>query len=171
MSAPLQGVPNQPHLPGQNPQGKPDVMATLQSAVDILKGFGDEFAGGVKAQSQNKTVQKGSGGLYTPTDEPDVLPTGLEALAAATAGVEEEDKLQKKKKKQQQDALNTLMAKLSELEGAYNLDQLNEEEQEVVEEFFKNMGSIKQLKKELQFLINKEEKLQHIIDSNQSNTP
>ncbi len=165
MSIPLKGVSDQSNLPSQNTQGKPNVTAIITNAIDILKGFGDELSGGIKAQSQSKSTQKGSGTLYTPQDEQ--LPTGLEALAAAAAGVEEEDTVKKKKKKQQ-DALNELMTKLSELEGAYNLDQLDDEERQIVEEFFKNMGSIKQLKQELQFLITKEEKLQHMIDSNQN---
>ena len=63
------------------------------------------------------------------------------------------------------------MAKLAELENAYDLDQLDEEDREIVNSFLKNMGDLKKLKKELTFLIQQEEQYQHLIDVNQKGNP
>lgn len=127
------------------------------------------WGGGIKAPQEGDKQAAQLRPHHQP-GKPEFVPSGAEAVAAAAAGIDEEEKLKKKKRKRQEETLEKLMAKLSNLEGAYNLDQLSDEDRQIVESFFKNMGSIKHLKKELQFLIDKERRYQEIIDASQKRT-
>jgi hypothetical protein len=173
MSIPIQNVSAGAINPQQ--QGKksaPEVLQGLQDVIDIMQGFGDEFAGTVKAQNPNKEVgQQSTSRLHSQKGKPELNLAGLEALAAEAAGVEDDTSIKKKKRKNQEALLKKLMAKLAELENAYDLDQLDEEDREIVNSFLKNMGDIKKLKKELTFLIQQEEQYQHLIDVNQKGNP
>ena len=145
------------------------INALMKDIINTSDEGARAVGGGIKApQEENK--QTAQLRPHHQPGNPEFVPSGAEAVAAEAAGIDEEEKLKKKKRKRQEETLKKLMAKLSNLEGAYNLDQLEDEDRQIVESFFKNMGSIKHLKKELQFLIDKEKRYQEIIDASQKRT-
>ena len=176
MSTPPVNFPiNQAPL-SQKPAQQFDATQELKLINTLIKDMlntSDEGAlfvgGGIKAPQEGDKQAAQLRPHHQP-GKPEFVPSGAEAVAAAAAGIDEEEKLKKKKRKRKEETLEKLMAKLSNLEGAYNLDQLEDEDRQIVESFFKNMGSIKHLKKELQFLIDKERRYQEIIDASQKRT-
>jgi hypothetical protein len=149
-------------------------LKLINTLIKDMMNTADEgslfVGGGIKAPQEGDKKATPLRPQHQP-GKPEFVPSGAEAVAAEAAGIDDAEKLKKKKRKKQEETLKKLMAKLSNLEGAYNLDQLEDEDRQIVESFFKNMGSIKHLKKELQFLIDKEKRYQEIIDASQKRSP
>lgn len=96
---------------------------------------------------------------FLPQEIPQDAPN--EVAAAFSNAVQGQDEVEKKKKKKKFEEKLEMLAKL---EGQFDLSQLNAEEQAIVEQFFKNLGTIRRFKKQLQLLEDQEIYYQGLLE-------
>ncbi len=153
MAGSVHGITPQPLSNNQGPEG-PNIdrlTSNIETAIstfnEVVRSFDDEAQG--VSRSQIGLKNKNAVDDHSSTQKTD-SPTGsaAEIWAAAASEADSNDTIKKKKKKTIT-ILEKKMAEMEALEGMIDETQVEEEERGIIKEFFKNMSTLRQLKRKL----------------------
>jgi hypothetical protein len=144
------------------------IVNSKDQMADALKDLAQEMKAPSTAKELGQKSDTGTSGnvqenqhvpgTFLPGDVPADANEAAAAFASAVQGDNEVEKKRKKKKFEEK------LEMLAKLEGQFDLSQLTNEEQEVVEQFFQNLSVIKRFKGQLKFLEDQEIYYQGLLE-------
>lgn len=169
MSVPVQGVNpnpnsnnaqnNQRTSAGQNP--KSVLESAMQAAQEAAKVIDTEAAFiGEKAAKAFKKADSAATLAQNPTDD---IPMNDAALEAYAASIGESVEDVKRKRRKKLSTLSKTMDELTEMEGTFNEDEINEEDKGILQQFFDRMRQLRHVKKEIKRVQDEKKRYQEVI--------